>query len=271
LPDAARRRHFLLGFFCAIALSLTPNHLPMSDLAHTAFLTGSNRGLGLEFARRLAPRVTQLFATCRHPDTADALQTLADAHADTVHVLALDVAEPDRIQSVLDAVRDAAPEGIDLLINNAGINGGGRDDTFGTVDAETMTRTLRVNAVGPHLLAQEATGLLQQAADAGRTPRVVNITSQLGSIARTSGGTWQSYKASKAALNMCTRLQAGAFASMGGLAVALHPGWVQTDMGGSNARLTPETSVAGMLDVIENLTAEDNGRFLTYSGEELPW
>jgi len=238
-------------------------------LAESVLLTGSNRGIGLEFARRLAGRVGTLYATCRHPDEATDLRDVADAHASTVRVLPLDVTDSDSIEMARKLV--ASDRGrVDLLINNAGVNGGGSRDRFETTDAETMVHTYHVNAVGPHLLVQAVADLLRQAGEDGGA-RVVNITSQLGSIANTRGGTWQSYKASKAALNMCTRLQHGALGDDGVCVVSMHPGWVQTDMGGSNARLTTEESVEAMLEVIGQLSMADSGRFLQYNGDELPW
>ena len=236
-------------------------------MTDTVLVTGSNRGLGLEWIRQLAPRVDRLFATCRRPDDADALRELAASHPDTITVFALDVTDPAAIEAAADRVRDDAG-GLDLLVNNGGINGGGRGDRFGDVDADAMTDVFRVNAVGPHLVTQAFADPLR-AAPGGAT--VVNVTSQLGSIARTSGGGWHSYKASKAALNMCTRLQAGALHDDGVIVVAMHPGWVRTDMGGANARLSTEESVAGMLDVIDGLSPADAGRFLAYDGTELPW
>jgi NAD(P)-dependent dehydrogenase (short-subunit alcohol dehydrogenase family) len=236
-------------------------------MTDTVLVTGSNRGLGLEWVRQLAPRADRLFATCRRPDDADDLRALADRHPDTVDVFALDVTDPAAIDAAADRVRREGGA-LELLLNNAGINGGGSSDRFGTVDVDTMTDVLRVNAVGPHLLTQAVADPLR-AAETGAV--VVNVTSQLGSIACTSGGGWHSYKASKAALNMCTRLQAGAFEDDGVVVVAMHPGWVRTDMGGSNARLSTEESVSGMLDVIGGLSPADTGRFLAYDGEELSW
>ena len=245
----------------------------MTDLlADTVLLTGSNRGIGWEYVRQLHDRVGTLYATCRRPDAAPELTALAEANPETVQVLPLDVADPDSIETTREIIGKDTDH-LDLLINNAGVNGGGSSDRFGSVDAETMTHTLRVNTVGPHLLVQAFADLLRRAGnrETGRPAQVVNVTSQLGSIANTSGGTWQSYKASKAALNMCTRLQHGALHGDGVCVISLHPGWVQTDMGGSNARLTPEASVSGMIGVIEGLTLDDSGRFLTHSGNELPW
>jgi NAD(P)-dependent dehydrogenase (short-subunit alcohol dehydrogenase family) len=238
-------------------------------IASHVLVTGSNRGLGLELVRQLAPRAERVYATCRKPEAAAALSALADAHADTIRMAPLDVADPSSIETVR-ALVERDTEALDLLINNAGINGGGRADRFGTVDAETMMRVLRVNTVGPHLLVQAFANLLVASTDP-RLAKVVNLTSQLGSIANTGGGTWQSYKVSKAGLNMCTRLQAAELTDQGVIAVSMHPGWVQTDMGGPNARLTPQEAVAGMLAVIEDLTPDHAGRFLTYDGGELPW
>jgi NAD(P)-dependent dehydrogenase (short-subunit alcohol dehydrogenase family) len=238
-------------------------------IARHALVTGANRGLGLEWTRQLAERVDRLFAPCRRPDAAPDLADLAAAHPDTIDVFSLDVTDPDAIEAAAERVA-AATGALDLLVNNAGINGGGTSDRFGTVDPDTMMEVLRVNTAGPHLMTQAFADLLRTGADEG-TATVVNVTSQLGSIANTSGGGWHSYKASKAALNMCTRLQAGALTSDDVIVVSLHPGWVRTDMGGSNARLSTEDSVDGMLDVLADLTPDDAGRFLTYDGEELPW
>jgi NAD(P)-dependent dehydrogenase (short-subunit alcohol dehydrogenase family) len=242
-------------------------------IARHVLLTGANRGLGLEWTRRLADRVDRLFATCRRPDEAHELADLADAHPDTIEVFALDVADPDAIAAAAERIEEETGA-LDLLVNNAGINGGGTGDRFGAVDQETMMDVLRVNTAGPHLLVQACASLLRvggtDGSAAGNESIVVNVTSQLGSIANTNGGSWHSYKASKAALNMCTRLQAGAL-SGDAIVVSMHPGWVRTDMGGSNARLSPEESVGGMLDVIAGLTLDDTGRFLTHDGGELPW
>jgi len=234
-----------------------------------ALVTGANRGLGLEWVRQLAGRVENLFATCRHPDEADALTRLATRHPSTIDVLALDVANSDAIRAAAERVRTET-RSLDLLVNNAGISGGGQRDRFAGVDQDTMMDVFRVNAAGPHLMTKAFADLLRTSAADGEA-RVVNLTSQLGSIANAQSDTWHSYRASKAALNMCTRLQAAALQDDGVIAVAMHPGWVRTDMGGSNARLSTEESVASMLDVVGDLTLDDTGRFLNYDGRELSW
>jgi len=237
--------------------------------ASNALVTGSNRGLGLEWCRQLAGRVDQLFATCRTPDSAPELTALAEESSNTVDVFGLDLTDPGAIRRAADRVRQESGH-LDLLINNAGVSGGGSSDRFGTVAAETMMQTFRVNTVGPHLMTQAFADVLRNGTESNPA-KVVNVTSELGSITNAGKGGWHSYKASKAALNMCTRLQAAALESDGIVAVALHPGWVRTDMGGSNARLSTEESVEGMIDVVSALTLADAGRYFTYDGDELPW
>jgi len=243
----------------------------MSDPTEGIVLvTGSNRGLGLEMVRQLAPSARAVVATCRRPAEAEELNAIANAHPETVQVEKLEVTDTDQIDRLRSVVEEQYGA-LDLLLNNAGINGGGTADTFDTVDMETLVQTFRVNAAAPHLLTRALAPMLRSGATDGSSA-VVNITSQLGSIGNTKGrGTWQSYKASKAALNMLSRLEAHELRSNGVVVVAMHPGWVQTDMGGSNAHLTPEASVAGILDVVRSLTPQDAGRFLTHDGGELPW
>lgn len=238
-------------------------------------ITGANRGIGLEWARQLAGPTDRLFATCRRPSEADQLHEIAASHPDTVDLFALDVTDPSAIQAVVEQVQDRVGA-LELLVNNAGINGGGKQDRFEGVDQETMMDVFRVNAAGPHLMAKAFADLLR-AGTAGRRgatdgrAAVANITSQLGSIANAQSDSWHSYRASKAALNMCVRLQAAALRDDGVVAVALHPGWVQTDMGGAEARLSPEASVEGMMEVVGDLSLEDTGRFFAHDGKELPW
>lgn len=260
----------VVDFVRALPTSLRRIHGAMShSIASHALVTGANRGLGLEWTRQLADRVDRLFATCRDPSAADALNRVAEASPNTVDIVSLDVTDPEQIGNVAAHV-DKETGALDLLINNAGTNGGGTSDRFGTVEAETLTHVLQVNTVGPHLMTQAFADLLRSGAHGG-TAQVVNVTSQLGSISRTSGGGWHSYKVSKAGLNMCTRLQAGALKADDVIVVAIHPGWVRTDMGGDNARLSTEESVSGMLDVIGDVTLDDTGRFLAFDGESLSW
>jgi NAD(P)-dependent dehydrogenase (short-subunit alcohol dehydrogenase family) len=229
-----------------------------------ALVTGANRGLGLEFVRQLLARGDRVIATCRQPGKATALNALVGEHPGRVHVLPLDVADP---RAIAELVRELAlvegGERIDLLVNGAGVLHSG--ERFGSVGADKLEDSFRTNAMGPFLLAQALAGKLRDRA------RIANISSQLGSIANTTRFGTPSYDISKAAQNMATALLAAALRERGIVVVALHPGWVQTDMGGAGATVTPTDSVAGLLRVIGGLKPADSGRFLDWQGESLPW
>ena len=222
----------------------------------TVLITGANRGLGLEFARQYAADGWNVIGTARKPDAADALKALG------VRVLQLDVTDRNSVRSLADAL-DEAP--VDLLINNAGIFP--RASRILDVDIDDYLRTLAVNTAGPVLV----TGAVLPNLRRGDMKKIVNITSQLGSIGNNTRGGFYGYRESKAALNMFTRTLAGELQSEGFICLALHPGWVATDMGGTDAPLTPEQSVSGMRDVIDSLKPEDNGAYRSHEGDVVPW
>jgi len=232
-----------------------------------SLVTGANRGLGLEFVRQLLARGDRVVATCRHPGRATALNALVGEHPGRVHVLPLDVADPraiaELVRELLLLDNDDASDRIDLLVNGAGVLHSG--ERFGKVTAVNIEDSFRTNAMGPFLLTQ---ALAPRLADGAR---VANITSQLGSIANTTRFGTPSYDISKAAQNMATALLAAALRERGIIVVALHPGWVQTDMGGAGATVTPTESVNGLLRVIAGLKEADSGRFLDWRGQPLPW
>ena len=227
-------------------------------------ITGANRGLGLEFVRQLLARGDSVVACCRNPDQAADLRALGETAGERFRLLTLDVADPAAIAALPGQLDDAV---VDVLINNAGV--AAAEEKFGQFDAEAMERILRINAVAPMLVTQAVAPILEKS---GTNPKVVCITSGLGSITPAKDLTFGlSYGMSKAALNMGAKKLSGEMQSRGITIIVMHPGWVQTDMGGSSAPLKPERSISGMLKVIDGLTEADNGRFLTYSGGTLPW
>ncbi|MGD2103665.1 MAG: SDR family oxidoreductase [Anaerolineae bacterium] len=227
-------------------------------------ITGANRGLGLAFAKENLARGYHTFATCRHPDEVHDLHALTGAHRGQLSILRLDVTNDERINTSARVV-GAQVDALDLLINNAGISPDG--ERIGNLDAETMLDTLHVNAVGPMMVAQQYLHLLRVGID----PMILNVSSTLGSLSRKSSGGRYSYCSSKAALNMLTRTLAFDLESDGISVVAVHPGWVRTDMGGSAAPLAPAESVQRVLDVADGLTLDDTGAFYSYEGRQLPW
>jgi len=227
-------------------------------------VTGVNRGLGLEFVRQLLARGDSVLAACRHPDQADALVALSGQFADRLQLLTLDVTDSGHFPAfALDVVKRVPA--LDVLINNAGMLPSG--ERFGQLRAESLTETFVTNCQGPMLLTQALAPLLAK----GVEPRVLNISSILGSIASTNACYSPSYSISKAALNMAARLIGHALAEQKIRSVNLHPGWVHTDMGGGQAPLAPADSVRAMLDTLDRLPADANGLFLDRFGEPLPW
>ena len=231
-------------------------------------VTGANRGIGLAFVRQLLARGDRVIATCRHPGKANALNTLTGEYPGRLHVLPLDVAsEKSRAELVCELPLvcgdDVDAQRIDLLINNAGVLHSG--ERFGALSAANLDDSFRVNASGPLLLTEALAPMLADGAT------VANISSQLGSIGNNRQFGTPSYNISKAAQNMATVLLAHALRDRGIRVVALHPGWVQTDMGGDGAQITVAASATGLVRVIDALGAEDSGRFLDWQGDALPW
>lgn len=194
-------------------------------------------------------------------------------HPELVSIVALDISDVDSIAHCEQTVA-AQTDGIDVLINNAGMNSrsaGVADDernmSFGALEPEGILQMIRVNSIGPVLVAQRFATLLEL----GESPRLVNITSWLGSLeTKTTGGNY-AYCASKAALNMMTRALVRDLGKRGVITLLINPGWVQTDMGGPKAKLTVEESVSGVLAVAGRATMDDAGRFLQWDGTERPW
>ena len=245
------------GILSLILLCLSPL-AAMADghgASPTVLITGANRGLGLEFARQYSEAGWTVIGTARKPESADDLNAL------DVEVLQLDVLDQDSIAALAKAVDG---RGIDMLINNAGIFP--RVNGIAEVNADDYARTLMVNTLGPTLVTQALMPNLR----ASDKKQVINITSGLGSIENNSGR-YYGYRESKAALNMFTKTLAMELGGEGFICLAIHPGWVRTDMGGENANLSPEESVTGMREVIDNLTAADNGTYRGVDGSVVGW
>ena len=228
----------------------------------TILITGANRGLGLEFVRQYATEDARILACTRHPGEAEALLDLAAPSKGRVTVHPLDVASA---ASVAHLASEIGAEPIDILINNAGVYGGDHQRA-GDIDYDAWLQTLNVNTLGPVRLLEAFRGNLKK----GREKKAVAITSMMGSTARHDGGALI-YRSSKAALNNAMRGLAQSLKADGIIVAALHPGWVQTDMGGAGATLTPNSSISALRKIIAELKAGDNGRFLNYDGAEIPW
>lgn len=223
-------------------------------------ITGANRGIGLELAKRYAARGEVVTATARKPEEAAELNALAAAHP-RVTVRALDV-ESDAEVGALAAALATTP--IDLLINNAGVSS--RYAGLAELDLAELTRVFQTNAVGPIRVTRALLPLVQKARG-----KIIHMTSRMGSIGDNDSGRAYAYRMSKAALNMAAKNMAIELAATGVISVAVHPGWVQTDMGGSSAPVSVADACAEIVALVDRLDPAASGRFFHANGSELPW
>ena len=230
----------------------------------TYLITGANRGIGLEMTKQLVQAGHTIFATCRLPSEAAALNQLAADHAGQIHIVQIDVINDLSVHAAAEAVAGSTDH-IDVLINNAGVN---FRDSFEEFNSDEFLLTLNANGVGAMRVVRQFIDLIKN----GNDPKIVNISSQLGSLTAQKPN-WGSYayNSSKAVMNMITRHLSFDLAEEGITTISVHPGWVQTDMGGKHAAVTPPDSAAGILKVIANLSFDDNGKFYIYNGDIHPW
>ncbi|XP_041883226.1 C-factor-like isoform X3 [Corvus kubaryi] len=249
-------------------------------------VTGANRGIGLGLVQHFLrmPNPPQwIFAGCRSPkgQRAQELQNLASKHPNVI-IIPLEVTNPASIKAAAAKVGEhLGGSGLNLLINNAGII---KPKTLDSETLEDMTEIYATNTAGPLLMGQAFLPLLKKAAQGSpgsglscSKAAIINISSIGGSFS--SFFTWDviqatSYRCSKAALNMLSKCQSLAYREHGVLCIALHPGWVQTDMGSSAGHTPPVTvddSVQGMLKVLSSLSEKETGTFLDWEGNVIPW
>lgn len=230
-------------------------------------ITGSNRGIGLALVKEhLNQEAVHIFATCRNPNSASDLQTLKSQYPDALTIVELDVNDSTSIAKAQATVASKTDQ-LDLLINNAGVfPRDAQNTTLGQLDRDAISDVVTTNSVSPVMVTQAFVDLLKK----GNNPRIVMISSQMGSITR-AGASGLSYRMSKASLNMATKVLSEMLSSHDITVVTTHPGWVQTDMGGSSATLTSEQSASGLAQVAANLTLADTGKFYNYDGTDMPW
>jgi NAD(P)-dependent dehydrogenase (short-subunit alcohol dehydrogenase family) len=222
----------------------------------TALITGASRGIGAEYVCQLRAKGWRVIAAMREPQGNDAVR--------------LDTADHASIDALATKL---AGTPIDLLLNNAGSYGpqgfpdGQHYQAFGTTDYAIWADIMRVNLFGPMKMVE---AFADHVAASDRK-LVVNMSSDLGSVANNTHGGSHAYRTSKTALNMLTRVLSIDLAPRGITVVSMAPGWTRTELGGSMAPLSVEESVAGQIAVIEGLDAKDSGRFVNLRGEDVSW
>jgi NAD(P)-dependent dehydrogenase (short-subunit alcohol dehydrogenase family) len=227
-------------------------------------VTGSSRGLGLEWVRQYAAAGWRVYATCRQPEAAEDLQRLAEQHSQ-VSVHRLDVTDAAQLTALSGELADAA---LDLLVNNAGVyfERWGKD-RLGSIDYDDWAETFRVNVLGAVRVTEALADHLARA----ERGLVTAISSHMGCIGDISSPNDYAYRSSKAALNAAFRGLAYELGQRQIGVLLLHPGWVRTRMGGDSAPVTVEESVRGMREQLGRFTPDHSGRFYKYDGRELPW
>ncbi|BDS05039.1 short-chain dehydrogenase [Oceaniferula spumae] len=235
----------------ALALAVfLPNCSKAEDEKLTVLVTGANRGLGLEHAKQWAAAGHKVIGTARKPEEAKELK------ATGATVLKLDITSDADIANLAKTLKG---QKIDILLNNAGYMN--RE-----LNRESLQRCFDINTAGPLLLAEA----LKPNLKLSKQPKIVNVSSGLGSISRTNG-IYTAYSISKAALNMATRQLHAQYGKEGFIVIALNPGHNKTDMGGDGAPLEPKDSVKQVLKLITGLKKEQSGRFWYIDGTEVPW
>lgn len=231
---------------------------------NSILVTGSNRGLGLEWVRQYARQGWRVFATCRYPGQADELQELA-TQQDNVTIHRLDVTVAEQLAALSQEINDAA---IDLLVNNAGVyHEQWGQDPLGQIKYEDWQHTFDVNTLGPMRLSE----VLVDHVARSKKRLIVAITSHMGSIADITSARDYAYRSSKAALNAAMKGLSLEVAERGLGVLLLHPGWVRTRMGGDSAPLSTQESVSGMRKIVDSFHISQSGSFFRYDGERMPW
>jgi len=226
----------------------------------TVLITGANRGIGLALTRRFARGGYKVIACCRRPESASTLNEMGSS--EHVSVCRLDVADEKSVSDLSDLL---GTQTIDILINNAGVFGGDKQD-LDNMDYAAWRDAMEVNTFAP---LRVISALRRKLAGSPR-PRVLTISSQMGSLTRKSKGSLV-YRSSKAAVNKVMQVLALELQDEGIITCPVHPGWVRTEMGGSSADISPEESADGIFNLVQTLTMDHSGRFWTWNGQEHPW
>lgn len=231
-------------------------------MSGTILITGCNRGIGLEMSRQFAADGWRVLACCRDLSTASELRVLRENYSQ-LRLFQLDVTDYAHMATLARALKG---EPIDILLNNAGYYGP-KGVAFGHVDRDEWRRVLESNTIAPYMMAET----FYPNVAASERKVIAVMSSKVGSIADNSSGGGYIYRTSKTAVNQVVKSLSVDLREQGISVIALHPGWVKTDMGGPNALIPPEESAAGLKKILLETTLERSGHFYNYDGSEIPW
>jgi len=224
----------------------------------TVLITGANRGIGLSLAKHYLTQGWRVHATYRSEKSS---QPLLDLEGDNLICHPLDVTDYQGLSEFANAL-----PAIDLLINNAGYYGP-KGYGFGNTDVNEWRKVFEINTIAPLKLVEALFPNLQK----GNLKKIACLSSKVGSMTENTSGGGYIYRSSKAALNSVVKSLSNDLTAEGFTVLALHPGWVQTEMGGPNALIDTATSARGLAEVIEQSDQTRSGQFINYDGSALPW
>jgi NAD(P)-dependent dehydrogenase (short-subunit alcohol dehydrogenase family) len=231
---------------------------------NTILITGANRGIGLELSRQYYQDGWHVIACIRNIEQTSELDKLKNHPSQgRLSIYALDVTHPEEIHTL---AKQLTNQPIDILFNNAGI-WGASNQTLETAEPSAWLNTFNVNVISPLLMARAFVQHIEKSS----LKIIANMSSIMGSISLNASSGEYIYRSSKAALNSVTKNLSIDLKDQDIIVVALHPGWVQTDMGGGSAPITPEISVKGLRKMLSSLSLEDTGNFISYDGLRLSW
>ena len=227
----------------------------------TVMIVGATRGIGLELAKQYADAGDSVIACARDTGAADQLDALAGS-TKNIAVEQLDISDPASIDAAAAKIGDGA---IDTVIIVAGAVGGAHQ-SLDDLDIEEWHRTLDTNTIGPALVARAFKPNLV----ASGNGNLMILSSQLGASTWPMGGMYI-YSSTKAAVGKVGKILSLDWANDPVIVSVMHPGWVQTDMGGPSAEITAEESASGIRKTISGLTKADSGNFYKWNGDIHPW
>jgi NAD(P)-dependent dehydrogenase (short-subunit alcohol dehydrogenase family) len=224
-------------------------------------VTGASRGIGLAMVKKLLSLGHTVIGACRNPDGARDLWEIQGDYKSRFRYVKLDVADPATIDALGSQLKD---ETIDVLVNNAGVLKGA-GEALEALSFADVTKSFEVNTIGPMRVTRALLPCLQRSAN----PKVVNMTSMMGSIEDNKSGGYYAYRMSKTALNMFSVCFAREFPKI--TVIPMHPGWVKTEMGGAKAPTEAEESVDGIINVVSESRLKDSGQFVDFTGQSIEW
>jgi len=224
-------------------------------MTETVLITGTNRGIGLEFCKQLSAMGKHVIATCRN----------SSPELEALEVEIIDGVDTADLNSLKALAKKLEGRNIDWLINNAGIANGISMDELDQDAIDSSMRMFQVNGLGPLMTTQTLLKNLSEGSKVGI------ITSRMGSVADNDSGGSYGYRMSKSAVNAAGKSLSIDLKPYGVAVGILHPGWVRTDMTSHNGLIDPDESVSGLIARMEGLNLDNTGSFWHTNGDLLPW